>query len=228
MIKNLIQSNPLIRDSEKCAFEISAKKLIIFDWDGTLVDSKQQCYEACKVVFDECRIPLDEETFLEFDSNPNKNILKDYGLGKYRSFYNQLFFGICKKTRIPLKPQVEEIILKLKEENKQIAVATNGPIDYVKDLLDYLNYSPLFDFIAGIDKDIRLKPEPDMLYCVLNNLKRDKEDSVFIGDAPRDIECAKKAEIKSVALTSGSFGKEVLIEAKPDYMIDDIKELILW
>ena len=226
MIKNLIQSNALICDSKKCALEIPAKKLIIFDWDGTLVDSKQQCFEACKAVFDDCKIPLDEETFLEFDSDPNKNILKDYGLENYKSFYNQLFFGLCKKTRIPLKPQVKEVILKLKEENKQIAVATNGPIDYVKDLLDYLGYSPLFDFIAGIDKDIRLKPEPDMLYYILNNLKRDKEDSIFIGDAPRDIECAKNAEIKSVAITNGSFGKEVLINAGPDYIIDDIKELI--
>lgn len=204
MEKNLlasnIQSNPLICDSGKCAIEISAKKLIIFDLDGTLINTNEQCYEACKVIFDDCKIPLDKETFLEFDSNPKKNILKDYGLEKYRSFYNQLFFGLCKKTRVPLKPQAKEAILKLKEENKQIAIATNGPIDYVKDLLDYLDYTPLFDFIAGIDKNIRLKPEPDMLYCVLDSLRIDKKDSVYIGDAPRDIECAKKAEIKSVAV----------------------------
>lgn len=214
-------------EGKTCSAEISDKKLIIFDWDGTLVNSNEQCFEACKVIFDQCKIPLDEETFLEFDSNPQKNILKDYGLEEYRPLYNEIFFGLCKQTHIPLKNHVKEVILRLREKGKKIAIATNGPADFVKDMVKSLEYDVLFDCIAGIDKDIKLKPAPDMLQSVLENLKMKKTEAVYIGDAPRDIECAKNAGVVSIAFTAGSFGYKALKESNPDYIINDIREIII-
>jgi HAD superfamily hydrolase (TIGR01509 family) len=212
--------------SKTCSAEIADKKLIIFDWDGTLVNSNEQCFEACKVVFDECKIPLDKTTFLEFDSNPQKNILKDYGLEKYRPLYNEIFFGLCKQTPIPLNNHAKEVILQLRKEGKKVAIATNGPADFVQDMIKSLEYDTLFDCIVGIDKDIKLKPAPDMLYRVIDNLSMKKTEAVYIGDAPRDIECAKNAGVVSIAFTGGSFGYSILKESDPDYIINDIEEII--
>ena len=89
--------------------------------------------------------------------------------------------------------------------------------------------------IAGIDKYFKVivtptdvkkpKPDPESIFKALEILKVKPERSVFIGDSPADIKAGQAAKVKTIAALYGFHGKK-LLESKPDFVVDDIKQII--
>lgn len=111
-------------------------------------------------------------------------------------------------------------------KTKQLALATNKPLYYTKPILEELEMNGYFDLVIGGDSVEKKKPHPEMLEKILFDLKIDKNEAILIGDSLADVGSAKAAGIKVCAVTYGFCEKEKLIHAKPDYILDDINELI--
>ncbi len=192
------------------------KSVVIFDWDGTLVDSKKECYLALKTLFKDKGKNLTFEEFLNYDIDPNRNIFVENEEIEANKF-NELFYSICKDS-IRLKHAAEKLINRLREDKKHIAIATNGPTDAIRSLIKHIKCDKFFDFVIGVEDNVKAKPKPDMLFKVMHHFKVSVDRCVFIGDAPRDIEAAKSASMCSIGLIDGVFPYNVIASAKPDFL----------
>ena len=206
-------------------------KLIIFDLDGTLINSLKDITNALNYSLQQLHIhkftpnqikeligggvtKLIEKSLRKIDIN---NYEVRIPAKKFKEYYSE---HCIDNTR--LYPYVIQTLKKLKKYKK--AVVSNKPEIFCKKILKELNISEYFDIIVGGDTTKRKKPDPEPIIYVLNKLGIKREETVIVGDGETDIEAGKKAKIKTIAVSYGFRKKEQLKEA--DYLIDEIKEIL--
>lgn len=209
--------------------------LLIFDLDGTLIDSKVDIANSVNLTFRELGIEekRPEEIYSYIGEGVRKLIKATLGEGKealfeetIRVFRGYYLAHLLDTTNI--YPGVDDILKHFRDKAK--ALATNKPIEYTTKILDGLGLTHQFKVIVAGNNGIRIKPEPDMIIKVITDLNIKKENTVMIGDGVNDILAAKAAGIRSCAIGSGLSNKETLLSLSPDYFcekIENIKELFI-
>ena len=206
-------------------------ELIIFDLDGTLVDSKQDIINAINFMLKEMSLP--EKSNEEIISYVGKGIdellvkslesqdtdVNNKGLALFKSYYEK-----HPADHAYLYKGVEETLKYFK--NKQKAVITNRNHKSALNILKKMGIYTYFTRIIGDDNKLCLKPSRDQfdkLFDILSVKKKDK--IIMIGDMDVDIIAAKASGVLTCAVTYG-FGKfDDIRKLKPDYIIDSISEL---
>jgi HAD superfamily hydrolase (TIGR01549 family) len=131
-----------------------------------------------------------------------------------------------------LKPNLEEVLINLKEGNFILGVVSNTRRKRMRNFVQKFNLDRFFSVFISRDDTPYRKPDPYPIYAALKVIKKDfkisikKEQVFYIGDLPHDIQCAKNAEINSIALLSGHGTKESLNNSHPTFLIQDIKEIL--
>ncbi len=176
------------------------KKLIIFDMDGTLVNSSLTIANAINYV----------RQNLGFEPMDSKHILRmvnDHTLNPAKTFYHAESFDADHERwfseyytkhheqELVLYDGIKELLETLKSEGHALAVATNAYRRSTIESLTHLGVYEHFDAIACYDDVEKGKPYPDMLYKILDELKHSNDKSVFVGDGPRDEMASKNANI---------------------------------
>lgn len=206
-------------------------ELIIFDLDGTLIDSskdiawavnktlRQMGFEELSYQAIKERIGWGVKMLLE-KALPNEkhNLVKEA-----REIFMGYYSGhLLVKTK--LYPNVADVLRHFK--NKKLAVATNKPLNLTQKILDGLNISDYFKKVVGGDDVQNKKPAPEAIEIILRELNALPKETVFVGDSMIDIEAGKKAEVITIGAAYGFRGRQELKEAGADVIIEDIKELI--
>jgi len=212
------------------------KKLIIFDMDGTVIDSEQDVFLCFShVLRTKLNIELTREKFKELagmtldDSYrqvlpADKKYLAEELTAAYRKRY--IDEGHCLDTTV-LFDDVRETLKILKDQGFILAVASSKHERALKPIIEKLDLAETFDLIVGSGvKNLKHKPDPEVLNYILETLNIVKEDAVMVGDTRIDIEAGKNANIDTIALTYGYEVQGKLIECKPTYLIDNFKEII--
>jgi phosphoglycolate phosphatase len=107
-----------------------------------------------------------------------------------------------------------------------MAVASNKPEEFTRKILKGLGVESSFQMILGGDSLSVMKPDPEPILHILRTLRVAPAKSLMIGDSPGDIEAGRAAGSLTCAVSYGYRTKAVLQGAKPDFMIDDIRELV--
>lgn len=201
------------------------QKIVIFDMDGTLIDSKKDITISINYVreLNHGLEPLSEAFVVDAINAHQRNLAKlFYNTELYEERDRVIFEKHYKEQCIQnpyLYEGVEELLYTLKENDVQLSVATNAPTVFAQTMLESLKVQELFDVIIGADKVAKSKPNPDMLHHILNNYKYlDKQDRAWmIGDNSKDMEAAHNANIDAVFAAWGfsSFGTHDLIAYSP-------------
>lgn len=215
--------------------EVLKKKLIIFDVDGTLMDSENDVFlclnhilktniglEISKDEFQKMAgLPL-EEVFKEFLPENKKHLNVEF-TKKFRDYYidekhfldtTYLFNG------------VKETISKLKKQGFIITIASSKPTRALEYMLNYFGFTE-FNLVMGTgESNFKHKPNPEIIYYILDKFNISKEDAVIVGDTQADVLAAKNAKIDSIALTYGYDTKDNLIKYQPTYIIDDFADIL--
>ncbi|MBI5048952.1 MAG: HAD-IA family hydrolase [Deltaproteobacteria bacterium] len=205
-------------------------ELIIFDLDGTLIDSsediawavnktlrsmgfKELSYEAIKK-----RIGWGVKMLLQNVLPEEKHDLMEEARTIFMGYYSA---NLLVKT----KPYngVTDVLEHFK--NKKLAVATNKPLNLTERILGELNISNYFNKVVGGDGVQNKKPAPEAIEIILRELNVSPEIAVFIGDSKIDIEAGKTAGVVTIGAAYGFRGRQELEEAGADVIIEDIKEL---
>ena len=186
------------------------KKLIIFDLDGTLLDTLIDLQKAVNFALSHFNYPL----------RSLEQVRKDIGNGVAKLIERSIPQGIlCENYQKCLdifKKSYREnydnfthaydgmvsTVNELLNEGYLVTVATNKIIDVAKKLLDH-HYPNLFDYIQGDAAGVHKKPHPDMINNILNHYKLNKEDALYIGDTNVDEETALNAGVDYVLVTYG-------------------------
>ena len=184
------------------------KKLIIFDMDGTLVNSSITIANAINYVRKNLGFkPMDEEHILR--------LVNDHTINPAQTFYHAKAFDADHErwfseyytknheSELVLYKGIKELLIALKEKGKKLAVATNAYRGSTIESLTHLQVYDLFDGIACYDDVLQGKPHPDMLYKLLDELDVTEKEAIFIGDGPRDEMAAKKAKLDYIMVDWG-------------------------
>ena len=218
---------------------IKAKELVIFDLDGTLVDSVPDLAASLNHALETAgRATFAEDTIREWVGNGAKTLvmraltykepadakesaLFEKTLADFLEHYSK---NLCVKST--LYPGAVELLIELKSLGFKTAIATNKPEPFVEPLLEELKIAHLFDEIAGAETAPYKKPHPAPILHICEALKTPVEKTVMVGDSKNDILAAKSANVVSVAVKHGyNYGEDIAL-CGPDFIIDDLTELV--
>jgi len=215
------------------------KKVLIFDLDGTLVDSVPDLALA----INDMLVSLGREVFSStlirtWVGNGAQTLVKRALSGKSEinellepELYNKAFShflasyknNICVET--VLYPNVLEVLQNVHARGFRLALVTNKPFDFIEPLLIGLNIDNIFELCLGGDSLPKKKPDPMPLIHVCKTLGLSPEECLMIGDSKNDILAAKSADMQSVGVTYGYNYNEAISVYKPEAIINDMSEL---
>ena len=184
------------------------KELIIFDMDGTLVNSSLTIANAINHVRQNLGFePMDREYILK--------LVNDHTINPAQTFYHAKAFDQDHERwfseyytknhdkELVLYDGIKELLDRLKEKGHALAVATNAYRGSTLESLTHLEVHGHFDAIACYDDVPQGKPHPDMLHKILGDLGHSSENALFIGDGPRDELASKRAQIDYIMVDWG-------------------------
>jgi phosphoglycolate phosphatase len=218
---------------EKLEWEIKSimkPELLIFDLDGTLVDSQEDIAAGVNYMRSIYSLPaLPVAGVLEHVGQgvPHliKNVLgKDYldrseeATDHYREYYSNHLLD-----NTVLYPGVKEALESLK--NIPIALVSNKPTKYCLATLEGLGITYYFRWVLGGDALEERKPNPAPLLKIIREAGAGPENTVMVGDSIYDLQAGQGAGAKVCMVTYGYGDPEILKKNNPDFMIGDLREL---
>jgi len=210
------------------------KKLIIFDADGTLWDSEKDIFSAFNYVLKSNQkneldkkefqslagIPL-EKMFEKILPDKEKHLCTEY-TKQYRQYYivedhfldeTSLFNGVKETLNI------------LKNNGFILAIVSLKPNRALDKMVEHFNLN--FDIVIGTgESNFKHKPDPESLLYILNKFNIKPENAVMVGDTKTDMLAGNNANVDTIAVTYGIDTKENLMQANPNYIIDNFVDLL--
>ena len=207
-------------------------KNLIFDFDGTIADSKECSIVATQKSFKERG--LEEPTVNLIEYYMGIPIEKSFSLMSYVDLDDHQLEALIKTFRQNYK-EVESSYLKLYKhmteqlqslsKDKQLFVVSSKKTDVLIRNLEILDIDHLFTEVIGSDKVNHYKPSPDGINYILNKYQLENEETIYIGDAIFDMQMANSAKVASCAVTWGTHSIEELKSENPTYIIHEVTEL---
>lgn len=206
-------------------------ELVIFDWDGTLMDSVARivsCMQsAAKVV--ELTIPstdgvkniiglsLPKAVATLFPSCNEQQAVEV--IAQYKHHYVAV-----DKTPTPLFNDAVHLLSQLRENNKLLAVATGKAREGLERVWQLSDTKHFFHTSRCADEALS-KPDPEMITSILAELSIPAEKAIMIGDTSYDLEMARRAGVASIGVTYGVHDKEILASYQPKVIVDSLAEI---
>ena len=211
------------------------KKLIIFDMDGTLLDSGESLTNSLNFTLNKLGLKTYEVSLIKTWVGNGASVLIKRGLvGKKEFSENEINQELFKKAReiflnhygqtltngVRLFDGVKETLEYFYKKGVFLAVATNKPIQFTIPLLKYFKIDKFFSKIVADDGKIAKKPSGEMILKILNDLNFKKEEALMVGDSYNDLYASNNAKIDFIGVSFGY--TDVKLEG---IVVDDFKEL---
>lgn len=202
-------------------------KALLWDLDGTLIDSKQDIAECVNWTLNDMGLDsIPHEHIYEYVGHGVRTLIQgaveeahghDYDYDSAMKLFDGHYLKhLLDHTR--LYPGMEKVLEKLGD--KKMAIITNKPQRYTDPIIDGLRLRDYFGVVLGREACVEMKPHPQPLESAMERLSVSSEQTMIVGDTEVDIEAGRRAGVKTCAVLFG-FGKEEKVRAaKPDYLID--------
>jgi len=219
---------------------LKEKNVLLFDLDGTLVDSAPDLALAVNRTLEDLnKATFDQDTIHHWVGNGAKVLIEralsgsaiidielDETLTKDALTIFLAHYQQCLCIESVLYDDVREGLLSLKSAGYRLAIITNKPAIFIQPILTGLGIDNLFELLIGGDTLAEKKPHPAQLHYALEQLNVTAEECVMIGDSKNDILAAKAANIDSVGLTYGYNYGEDINQYQPQWCFDTFAELL--
>ena len=220
---------------------VGIKQLLIFDFDGTLIDSVPDLADATNAMLNTLgkeTYPI--ETIRNWIGNGSRLLVERALAGKVEVLEGELtveeanhaehlFFEAYKNlsgSKTVAYPDVDSGLKKLKAAGFTLALVTNKPIRFVPKILQSFGWQDLFSEVLGGDSLSTKKPDPAPLLHVCKALNVTPEQAVMIGDSRNDILAGQNANMDTLGLSYGyNYGQDIR-ELNPTAAFDDFAALV--
>jgi phosphoglycolate phosphatase len=200
-------------------------RVVLLDWDGTLLDSYAADARAFMAMFRALEI--------------------DWGEAELKQHYCPNWYEVYRAARIPrakwrqadrlwraaygaerpkLLPGARTVVRRLAQKFP-LGLLTSGSRDRVRAQIAAFSFEEFFSAFVFSEDATRKKPHPAPLHLALRRLRVRAEDCVYVGDAPEDIEMARRAGVRPIGVLGPFPTAERIRAARPDLLLDSIREL---
>jgi len=206
-------------------------ELVIFDFDGTLIDSKYDIADSVNLTLKDMNLPTrSNEDIFSFVGDGVKHLLRlsvgegnDAGYEEALAIFRNHYLAHClDSTR--LYPGLDSVFDNIRDTTK--ALATNKSFEYTLRIVDGLGVRDTFSAIECPSDNTDLKPDPGMLFRILDQLGVAPERAVLVGDSTNDVRAAKAAGIRACAVGYGYGNPQKVLALDPDYYCEKPEDLL--
>lgn len=209
----------------------STFKLVIFDFDGTLIDSKYDIAASVNLTLEDMDIPTrSPEEIFTFVGDGVKRLLRlsvgednDSRYEEALSIFREHYLAHCLDST-QLYAGLDKVFDTLQYTSK--ALATNKSLEYTLRIVDGLGVRDTFSAIECPSDASDLKPDPGMLFRILDQLGIAPEHALLVGDSTNDVRAAKAAGMRACAVGYGYGNREKVLALAPDYYCEKPEDLI--
>lgn len=208
-------------------------ELLVFDWDGTLMDSAAAISESLQAACTDLGLPVPSRERARHViglglTDALAYVLPELPTADYPKVLDQFRTHFLRRdTGTTLFAGAKEMISELHDAGFMLAVATGKSRRGLDRALHATGLHGYFDTTRCADEGFS-KPHPGMLEAVMGNLATAPAATVMIGDTTHDMEMAKAAGVAAVAVTYGAHERAVLNVCKPLAMVDELRGLHRW
>ena len=218
--------------------EANKVKLVIFDLDGTLIDTAPDLAHSMDLVMQELGLPkqgvskvrrhigngvrrlVEDVMTSELQSTPDKGAV-DKALDAFIGHYHEhLVRQSC------LYPDVRKCLQGLRSSGIKLACVTNKAKAFTEPLLQHFQIGEYFDLVLSGDSLPKKKPDPFPLVHACQRFAVEVADCVMVGDSSNDMLAARGAGIRSVCMSYGYSDTETVKMLKPDVVLGSFAELM--
>ena len=209
-------------------------KLIIFDFDGTLGDTRRNIVTTMQMTIKEMQLPSRTEAecaatiglplagcFKAMFPDIDEEIIP-----RCAETYRRIFNENLQSIKPEAFPGVVKTLKTLKEQGFALTIASSRSRNSLKELTRDMGIADYISYLIGADDVKEAKPKPDPVLKTLTAMHFDASETLVVGDMAVDILMGSNAGTKTCGVTWGNGTREELKEAGADFIIDRMEELI--
>ncbi|WP_404454235.1 pyrophosphatase PpaX [Virgibacillus necropolis] len=200
---------------------------ILFDLDGTLIDTNELIIASFLHTFEHYKLPITREETLAFigpslkdtfdhvdpiKSDEMIQVYRDHNLHHHDNY-------------VEAYPFVVETLKQLKESGVKLGIVTTKMSTGANMGLKLVGIESLFDTVITLDDVSHAKPHPEPIIKAMKNLGADASSTLMVGDNFHDIEAGQNAGVQTAGVAWTIKGKETLAKLNPTYMLEDMRDL---
>lgn len=205
-------------------------KLIIFDLDGTLVNAYPAIISSFNYTMQKLNYPRQSSLTIRRavgwgDENLLKPFIKTKDLKKAVLIYRRHHkTALLKESR--LFPRVEKVLSYLRNRGYKLVIASNRPTKFSWILIRHLKLKKYFGYVLCADKLRHIKPHPEILNKIVQRLSLSPEQTLYVGDMTIDAQAGRRAEVKTIIVTTGSSTRQEIKKERPYRIIRKLTDLL--
>jgi phosphoglycolate phosphatase len=208
------------------------KPLLVFDLDGTLIDSRIDLANSVNATRDHLGMPpLSNQTVYTYVGNGVavliKRALGDGASDEILATAQAFFLDYYRRHMLDfttLYPGTTEALSKLAGAGMLLAVLTNKPVRFSQSIVEGLGIAPYFLRVYGGNSFEQKKPHPMGIEALMAECRVDRENTIMIGDSSVDVQTARNASVRVWGVSYG-FQPESLVADPPDWMAHSMAEV---
>lgn len=194
-------------------------RAVLFDWDGTLVNTAEANYRCYEKLFGSYGIPFDRDAFGRTYS-PNWHLTYSaLGLPEARwAEADARWLEHYCEEEVVLIEGARDALRRVRDAGLTAGLVTSGDCVRVGRELAALEMAPLFEVVVCAEDIVHRKPHPEALLLALRRLRLDTAEAAYVGDSPEDVQMAQAAGVVAVGVPGGFPNREGLAAARPDVL----------
>ena len=210
--------------------ELGLKKLVVFDLDGTLINSSSQIVEAVlQSRKDLGWDPADKDFLTTKIGLPAKELFCDLNLGEEEIEKGVSTFRHHLRN-LKLNPRDSyqgalELLQSLRGNGQKIAVATNKPLELARRALSETGLLELIDHVVGVD-GLPPKPDPAVIRACLSHFQINSSVAVMVGDRCEDMEAARAIGVSCIGVNQGAHSQAELLQAGASQVLANLSGIL--
>jgi len=203
-------------------------RAVLFDWDGTLVDTSEPAYRSYVRMFADFGIPFDREIYARTYSPAWQHTYRCVNLPEERwTEADQRWLSYFEEeTTAPLVAGAAEALETLAKKNVACGIVTSGTRRRIIRELAEHGVDRHFVYVVCGDDGPRRKPHPEALTVCLDRLGVAANDAAYIGDSAEDVMMARAAGVFSVGIRGTYPNHATLLASGPDFVADSVADAV--
>lgn len=206
------------------------KQYILLDWDGNLAKTLDVWLDACRIPLEKRGLSLPDEEIATCFGAPVKRF-GEWGISDVDTAIEEMeTIAKANLANVALYPDALEVLERLHNDGKRMALITTSKHSFVKHLLDKYDMAHYFDVIIAGDDVTHHKPHPEPIEKALEALCGNKDEAVMIGDSDKDIGAAHNAGVDSILFFPPEHAKfyrlDNLKQLSPTHVVEDFRQIL--